>query len=136
MLDKYIYTPDDEVIEGEIVEGRRYNEASFSKIPTIKTREKSVFRSSIVKRATPIEVRRLGRTGLLSAKSVKPAEIYDIRFIFAFRVRNSAFPRRPIRSATNPPTHAYFARSVVALHQSPLNPSPRSCETKPIPLVV
>ena len=38
-LDDYVYTPDDEVIEGEIVEGKRYVEADFNKIIEIKARE-------------------------------------------------------------------------------------------------
>ncbi len=38
-LDDYVYTPDDEVIEGEIVEGKRYVEADFNKIIKIKARE-------------------------------------------------------------------------------------------------
>lgn len=38
-LDKYIYTSDDQIIEGEIEEGRWYEEADFNKIIEIKERE-------------------------------------------------------------------------------------------------
>ena len=38
-LDKYIYTSDDKVVEGEIEEGRWYEEADFNKIIEIKERE-------------------------------------------------------------------------------------------------
>jgi len=39
-LDDYVYTPDDDVIEGEIEEGKRYTETDFNKIIEIKGREK------------------------------------------------------------------------------------------------
>ena len=38
-LDDYIYTSDDQIIEGEIVEGKLYKEADFNKIIEIKARE-------------------------------------------------------------------------------------------------
>ncbi|HEX4793576.1 MAG TPA: type I restriction-modification enzyme R subunit C-terminal domain-containing protein [Humisphaera sp.] len=38
-LDEYVYTSDDTVIEGEIEAGKRYEEADFNKIITIKERE-------------------------------------------------------------------------------------------------
>jgi type I restriction enzyme R subunit len=38
-LDDYIYTSDDEIIEGEIEEGKQYVEADFNKIIEIKARE-------------------------------------------------------------------------------------------------
>src|ERR1039457_1571647 len=38
-LDEYIYTPDDQLIEGEIETGRRYTEPDFNKIIEIKERE-------------------------------------------------------------------------------------------------
>ncbi|MCX7050096.1 MAG: DEAD/DEAH box helicase family protein, partial [Candidatus Sumerlaeota bacterium] len=38
-LDEYVYTPDDQVIEGEIETGKRYMEADFNKIIEIKERE-------------------------------------------------------------------------------------------------
>ena len=38
-LDDYIYTSDDQIIEGEIEEGRRYVEADFNRIIEIKARE-------------------------------------------------------------------------------------------------
>lgn len=38
-LDEYIYTSDDEVVEGEIEEGRVYGEADFNRIIEIKERE-------------------------------------------------------------------------------------------------
>ncbi len=38
-LDDYIYTPDDHIIEGEVEEGRLYEEANFNKIIEIKERE-------------------------------------------------------------------------------------------------
>jgi type I restriction enzyme R subunit len=38
-LDDYIYTSDDQLIEGEVEEGRRYVEADFNKIIEIKQRE-------------------------------------------------------------------------------------------------
>jgi type I restriction enzyme, R subunit len=38
-LDEYVYTPDDQVIEGEIEQGRLYKEADFNKIIEIKKRE-------------------------------------------------------------------------------------------------
>ena len=39
-LDDYIYTPDDDVIEGEIEQGKRYTEPDFNRIIEIKAREK------------------------------------------------------------------------------------------------
>lgn len=38
-LDDYVYTSDDEVIEGEVEEGRRYEEGDFNRIIEIKERE-------------------------------------------------------------------------------------------------
>ena len=38
-LDEYVYTPDDQLIEGEIESGRRYTETDFNKIIEIKERE-------------------------------------------------------------------------------------------------
>jgi type I restriction enzyme R subunit len=38
-LDEYLYTPDDAVIEGEVVEGKRYVESDFNKIIFIRERE-------------------------------------------------------------------------------------------------
>ena len=38
-LDEYVYTPDDDLIEGEIETGRRYTETDFNKIIEIKERE-------------------------------------------------------------------------------------------------
>lgn len=40
-LDDYIYTSDDQIIEGEIEEGKIYQEADFNKIIEIKAREKT-----------------------------------------------------------------------------------------------
>jgi type I restriction enzyme R subunit len=39
-LDDYVYTPDDQIIEGEVQEGRRYTEAEFNRIIEIKERER------------------------------------------------------------------------------------------------
>ncbi len=39
-LDEYVYTSDDQIIEGEIEEGKIYEEADFNKIIEIKEREK------------------------------------------------------------------------------------------------
>jgi type I restriction enzyme, R subunit len=39
-LDDYVYTPDDELVEGEIEPGRRYEEKDFNRIIEIKAREK------------------------------------------------------------------------------------------------
>ncbi len=39
-LDEYVYTPDDEVVEGEIEEGRRYEEEDFNRIIEIRDRER------------------------------------------------------------------------------------------------
>ena len=39
-LDKYVYTSDDQIIEGEIEEGKWYEESDFNKIIEIKAREK------------------------------------------------------------------------------------------------
>jgi len=39
-LDEYVYTSDDDVIEGEVESGKRYVEADFNKIIEIKEREK------------------------------------------------------------------------------------------------
>ncbi|MEO8394756.1 MAG: DEAD/DEAH box helicase family protein, partial [Chloroflexota bacterium] len=39
-LDEYVYTPDDQVVEGEIETGRRYVEEDFNRIIEIKEREK------------------------------------------------------------------------------------------------
>ena len=41
-IDEYIYTPDDQVIEGELVEGKRYTEADFNR--TIEIREREAYR--------------------------------------------------------------------------------------------
>ena len=38
-LDEYVYTPDDELVEGEVETGRRYTESDFNKIIEIKERE-------------------------------------------------------------------------------------------------
>jgi type I restriction enzyme R subunit len=38
-LDDYVYTPDDQLIEGEIESGKRYTESDFNKIIEIKERE-------------------------------------------------------------------------------------------------
>ena len=38
-LDDYVYTPDDDVIEGEVEAGKRYTEAEFNRIIEIKARE-------------------------------------------------------------------------------------------------
>ncbi|HEY3439536.1 MAG TPA: DEAD/DEAH box helicase family protein [Paludibaculum sp.] len=38
-LDEYIYTPDDEVLEGEIEQGRRYTESEINRIIEIEARE-------------------------------------------------------------------------------------------------
>ena len=38
-LDEYIYTPDDKIIEGEVEEGKVYEEADFNRIIEIKERE-------------------------------------------------------------------------------------------------
>jgi type I restriction enzyme R subunit len=38
-LDEYVYTPDDNLIEGEVESGRRYEEKDFNKIIEIKERE-------------------------------------------------------------------------------------------------
>lgn len=38
-LDEYVYTPDDEVVEGEIEEGRRYREEDFNRVIEIRERE-------------------------------------------------------------------------------------------------
>jgi type I restriction enzyme R subunit len=40
-IDDYIYTPDDNVIEGEVEEGRRYVESDFNRIIEIKEREQT-----------------------------------------------------------------------------------------------
>jgi type I restriction enzyme R subunit len=39
-LDDYVYTPDDELIEGTVEEGRRYTESDFNRIIEIAAREK------------------------------------------------------------------------------------------------
>jgi type I restriction enzyme, R subunit len=39
-LDEYVYTSDDDVIEGEVEEGKRYEEPDFNRIIEIKEREK------------------------------------------------------------------------------------------------
>jgi len=49
-LDEYVYTPDDQLIEGEIEVGKRYEEKDFNKIIEIKEREKKrveIFMSQI-----------------------------------------------------------------------------------------
>jgi len=38
-LDDYIYTPDDEVVEGEVTKGKRFQEADFNRLIEIKERE-------------------------------------------------------------------------------------------------
>ena len=52
-LDEYVYTPDDQVVEGEIEAGKRYEEADFNKIIEIKERERKrveIFMSMIDQR--------------------------------------------------------------------------------------
>jgi type I restriction enzyme R subunit len=52
-LDEYIYTPDDQVVEGEIEAGKRYEESDFNRIIEIKEREKKrveIFMSRIDQR--------------------------------------------------------------------------------------
>ena len=39
-LDEYVYTPDDQLVEGEVETGKRYEEPDFNKIIEIKEREK------------------------------------------------------------------------------------------------
>ncbi|MDP3070799.1 MAG: DEAD/DEAH box helicase family protein [Opitutaceae bacterium] len=39
-LDEYVYTPDDQIVEGEVETGKRYTEADFNRIIEIKEREK------------------------------------------------------------------------------------------------
>lgn len=39
-LDEYVYTPDDQLIEGEVEEGRRYVETDFNRVIEIREREK------------------------------------------------------------------------------------------------
>ncbi len=49
-LDDYVYTPDDDVVEGEIEEGRRYGEDDFNNVIEIEAREKKrveIFMNSI-----------------------------------------------------------------------------------------
>lgn len=49
-LDEYVYTPDDNVVEGQIEAGRRYTESDFNKIIEIKEREQKrveIFMSQI-----------------------------------------------------------------------------------------
>jgi type I restriction enzyme R subunit len=56
-LDDYIYTPDDEVISGEVEEGRRYREGEFNRIIEIMDRERyrvRVFMSEIDQREKTI----------------------------------------------------------------------------------
>jgi type I restriction enzyme R subunit len=38
-LDTYVYTPDDEILEGEVEEGRQYTQADFNRIIEIRQRE-------------------------------------------------------------------------------------------------
>ena len=38
-IDEYVYTPDDQLIEGEVDSGRRYTESDFNKVIEIKERE-------------------------------------------------------------------------------------------------
>jgi type I restriction enzyme R subunit len=45
-LDEYVYTPDDQVVEGEIEAGKRYIEADFNKI--IEIREREVYRVGLL----------------------------------------------------------------------------------------
>ena len=40
MLDDYVYTSDDEVVEGEVEQGRRYTEADFNRVIEIEARER------------------------------------------------------------------------------------------------
>ena len=52
-VDEYTYTPDDTLVEGEIEEGKTYDEADFNKIIEIKQREKKrveIFMSQIDQR--------------------------------------------------------------------------------------
>ena len=38
-LDEYVYTPDDQVLQGDIESGKRYEEKDFNKIIEVKARE-------------------------------------------------------------------------------------------------
>ncbi len=52
-LDEYVYTPDDQLIEGEVEAGKRYTESNFNKIIEIKERERKrveIFMSQIDQR--------------------------------------------------------------------------------------
>jgi type I restriction enzyme R subunit len=56
-LDDYIYTPDDEVISGEVQEGRRYREGEFNRVIEIMDRERyrvSLFMNEIDQREKTI----------------------------------------------------------------------------------
>ena len=45
-LDEYVYTPDDEVVDGEVHAGRRYEERDFNRVIEIKENEVVDFRGN------------------------------------------------------------------------------------------
>ena len=51
-LDEYVYTPDDNVVEGEIEAGKRYTESDFNRIIEIKERERKRVETFYVRRST------------------------------------------------------------------------------------
>ena len=50
-LDEYVYTPDDEIVEGDIEAGRRYEEKDFNRLIEIQSRE--AYRVSAPNRLNP-----------------------------------------------------------------------------------
>lgn len=71
-LDKYIYTSDDEVLEGEVEEGKEYTEADFNKIIFIKERE--------AKRVKVIleEIKQIEKTIIFCATQAHAAAVRDL----------------------------------------------------------
>lgn len=71
-LDDYIYTSDDEVVEGTVVEGRRYTEGDFNRIIEIKERETYRVRTFMA------EIDQRQKTLVFCATQVHAAAVRDL----------------------------------------------------------
>ena len=86
-LDDYVYTPDDEIIEGEAQEGRRYTEAEFNRIIEIEARERyrvKLFMDMIDQREKTLvfcatQVHALAVRDLINQMKTNPDPLYCVR---------------------------------------------------------
>jgi len=86
-LDEYVYTPDDEVVEGDIEAGRRYEEADFNRVIEIKEREQyrvKLFMSMIDQREKTLvfcatQAHALGVRDLVNQMKANPDPLYCVR---------------------------------------------------------